>query len=323
MSPKTKAKASAVMSVHATFKTAAHQAFELAELFESILVELPETELLFNARVCKQWKNYIDFSPRIQKKLFMSPEPITSHFQVDRTTYEISETPITNNTPAPRSDKKDSLKPDPFVVVEPNRLLLDERTTRASSGLLDCALLDCAILGDLRGPSQRVVFKLDTVKLRDREFSTFSPSWRRMYLTQPPIRKFRFDIYGLRRVDRDQVILVLNDDGLTMGDVVDAYCRFYKSTVVMDCPIGRTLHRSIHDFDGIMFAASQEELVHFRKFARFTRAVNESDRKLWLGAIFDGNAPTWQDFALYEVSPADFYEEMLKERATLNGTLRV
>ncbi|KAK3636507.1 hypothetical protein LTR56_014133 [Elasticomyces elasticus] len=58
---------------HTIMATAQEQALGLAELLETILLQLPPRNLLFAQKVCKDWKQAMEASPSIQKALFFIP----------------------------------------------------------------------------------------------------------------------------------------------------------------------------------------------------------------------------------------------------------
>ena len=50
--------------------------YNTAELLESILHNLPTKDLLLAQRVCRQWKQAIERSPKLQRALFFLPVEI-------------------------------------------------------------------------------------------------------------------------------------------------------------------------------------------------------------------------------------------------------
>lgn len=55
-------------------QTAASKVLQIPELFEQILRELPQRDILLNVqRTCRAWKAVVDTSPPIQRRLFFAP----------------------------------------------------------------------------------------------------------------------------------------------------------------------------------------------------------------------------------------------------------
>lgn len=55
--------------------SAAQQVFDLPELLENIFVFLPERNIVVSKRVCRYWKQAIEGSVKIQRKLFLVADP--------------------------------------------------------------------------------------------------------------------------------------------------------------------------------------------------------------------------------------------------------
>ena len=54
-----------------TAASKAHRVFQIPEMLEVILYELPTKDLLLSKAVCKMWRDTIDSSVKLQKALFM------------------------------------------------------------------------------------------------------------------------------------------------------------------------------------------------------------------------------------------------------------
>ena len=141
------------------FNSAVDRILAIPELFESILLELPERNLLLEQRVNTQWHETIETSPALQHKLFFRAEvfadghPITTDFS--------------------------SIKWNPLL-----ELFLVGPSARPKS---------------VSGPNDEVWINWN--KLRDTRGQDYATvSWKRLYLTQPAIKRiveFRFNGEGL------------------------------------------------------------------------------------------------------------------------------
>jgi len=64
---------------------AAQRTFDVPELLEHVLLQLPIKDLLFAQKVCKHWKQTIEASPRAQQALFFRPTLLSDdHGKLER-----------------------------------------------------------------------------------------------------------------------------------------------------------------------------------------------------------------------------------------------
>lgn len=195
----------------------AAKVFDVTELLEATLLELPSKDLLFAQKVCRRWKDVIDASTPIQKALFFKPGvatdapadavQITRPFARPRTYWK--EVTTDSHLPARDGVAFNSLLcyPDPELRI-PEDSKTQERTFEVRKEALD---LESAHNGSAR-------------------------SCQRMYLTQPPDknavsyiyknRRFQYRemdaSYGEERVggDRDEVRPLILQRGETFGGML-------------------------------------------------------------------------------------------------------
>ncbi|KAI1759873.1 hypothetical protein GGR53DRAFT_526781 [Hypoxylon sp. FL1150] len=205
---------------------ASSRVFDITELLQYILVEVPMRDLLTNAqRVCQRWKRVIDHFPALQQALFQQAKPASF----------VGDSYIQNPLLA-------GLLEDFFRV----KGLSSSSTSRVSS--LDMSIYPenfwFTRLRDSAGqpkPAQLTSRVENAINLTeydwDRDCFDFefvwnvkNASWRNMQIAQPPITQVRWEVCrnegDNKTVDfhkRFPVMIVEFDfpDGITMGDYYD------------------------------------------------------------------------------------------------------
>lgn len=192
----------------------------LPELLENIIVHLPERDILINAqRVSRHWKTIIDSSPTIQKKIMFQPVKQSAISPVD---FDKDELIISGGTPIYSRT----------TLINP--LLMSQNTK--SYGWLDVSpelSVRIKAMGlfntpagctcpNLRMPAPKLYKQ---IKADQKVGPACVPSWRKMYLSQPPVTIAMLTIayFYQAPVDGDYLFQVMIRDkaGVTLGLVHD------------------------------------------------------------------------------------------------------
>lgn len=215
--------------------------FDTTELREMILLLLPPKDLLLGMSVCKQWRDDVRSRHKFQQALFMLPEPLATQLHVDWTYDEALEE---------YDFRSISLGEDPdrisfaFAVLNPF-LLVPENPVRGYSfdpyaelefqdssfrlrrfGLLPFAnsnpTSNIHLCEDIFRLGHGYLNLHTALPIQDHINVTESElSWRRMFLTSPPIPAV--DIRVKPSLFRETIdVCVKHASGITMGDVVNA-----------------------------------------------------------------------------------------------------
>ncbi|KAI9372309.1 hypothetical protein BJX61DRAFT_508003 [Aspergillus egyptiacus] len=161
--------------------SATNKVLSLAELLEQILFNLPQRDLLLAQRVSGRWRNIIENSPPLQKKLFFQPSRIC---------------------PLPRGDENEHVEINPLVdelfpmftainVLNPWFNCMDDDFDYQSTGV-------CAI-------RNQGWYQCET---RRKAFLRPEASWRRMFVSDPPPRlapSMRIRLEGCCGCNRDEL----------------------------------------------------------------------------------------------------------------------
>lgn len=187
-----------------------HDVFGIFELAELIFLECKIQDLLVHCqRVCRQWRNIITSSHRLQQALFFEPLPGYRIVRYD------------NNEPGqPESIFIDRHLPgwqygDPLSQESRRRLADDERTLVFANPFLDLvfrkSLKICA-------PFSYVANAVADYDERRRYVSAAKPSWWRMLACQPPLYELNFASLVTEEDYQDETI----DDatGVTIFDTI-------------------------------------------------------------------------------------------------------
>ena len=158
--------------------SATTRALELPELLENILHHLPTKDLLLAQRVSKHWLHLIKGSKSLRQALFYEPEEVKDVWAAGRKLNYFPEVIAC----VPRNSNVEDLFIPPFhtvwqiVPVHVNELLL----TRIDYGSAPC---------DFRRPAQGGDDCDVELRLSHAIASEGRASWKRMFLTQPPVTK--------------------------------------------------------------------------------------------------------------------------------------
>lgn len=143
--------------------------FDTVELLENILLNLPMKDLLLDARVCRKWKEVINGSISLQRALFMKAEPVDVVFRF-RPPSHFNKIPEDDDTRW-FCHQKNGID---FIAARINPLFAadDSQVDEEFGGLFE------------RIDEGHIEF-VDIKPLQS--FEDFNASWRRMFLTQPPV----------------------------------------------------------------------------------------------------------------------------------------
>lgn len=161
--------------------TAAERVLELPELLERILLLVPMRDLLFSQRVSKFWQALIGNSLPLQQALFFKPimkfKPFTA-LLVDRHPRKSYDGPCILQAVSPGG--KHGIEQGATLVAEANPLLVwqDRWFDEEIHEVCPLALVREAF----RYQASIMIFNLPMEK----QSSEMQPSWKRMYLSQPP-----------------------------------------------------------------------------------------------------------------------------------------
>lgn len=105
-----------------------------------------------------------------------------------------------------------------------------------------------------------------------------SPSWRRMYLTQPPVRKVRFHIPRniAQPTEYPNGDFVDQETGITMGDIVEAVAQF-SDEAGESMKRQRRFDEALISFGSTRVMFSESLRDGFEIFAQLTRAVEKTE----------------------------------------------
>lgn len=325
--------------------SAAYAVFGTAKLLETILLLLPMKDILLDDRVCKEWRDAIASSKKLQKALFFLPEPPGSHFSIEweRINYHIYDTKLVTEL------ANDTLSQDQLARPQINSYILASRATETFSIAVENPLFfdrprtskgeHPTVCGLIMGcwpkshSGVKIYPKFDYVAL----YKNVQPSWKRMYLTQPPARNLCFMNGGACVPPgwASASIMVKNEKGITMGDVVDATFRpthaitgdpkiregahtpapekknkrFIKSQVktannkaAAEVSQGSRIRHfdfrypnTFFSFKGLRIANNKEDAAEFSAFATFTQKAEDNKDVQLIRAIRGGYVPTEEE----------------------------
>ena len=203
-------------------RTAAIRTFDLPELLEQILINLPQRELLLAQRVSQAFHQTISASPKLQRALFFSPDPFLPSSPI---TYLNPATGATSAHTRPQNNRL-LLRAFPGVYPTVSPVLVNMPPSREDLSL------------GRPGPESWswdlcISFPANPIGGGDGSPSSSSPesllppstspataypnaSWRRMYLSQPPCKQ----LHLVRRWRRNPMVAIERENGITMGDFV-------------------------------------------------------------------------------------------------------
>lgn len=217
--------------------TAVQVVFHIPELLENILRNLDVKELLLCQRVSRDFRRTVEGSLRLRRKLFFAPD-----WELEARLFDAY---ASNNRPGQRPDNNRLLRrafPGSFpsitlVVAGDNeaRVRLAKASSRPGSSSSTSSVASKEE-GHREHWSWDVCISFPADKLPDSAPAVHYPeaSWRKMLLCQPPCQT----LHLVRRWQRSMRPALVVEDGITMGDLVEAIDRRRPS------PDGRKWHES-------------------------------------------------------------------------------
>jgi hypothetical protein len=156
----------------------------LPELLENIISHLPERDILCNAqRVSRHWEAIIDSSPTIQKKIWLQPleqaavSPIAMYKD---NSIHLGETPVYLRTTLKNTLLISPDRPANHFSQISQDLGVIMKAVRMHGKPTGCSLLRLM----LEMPTPKIY---EQMKARPESGMSSVPSWRKMYLSQPPV----------------------------------------------------------------------------------------------------------------------------------------
>ncbi|SMQ52064.1 unnamed protein product [Zymoseptoria tritici ST99CH_3D7] len=187
------------------------QVLNTYELLEQILSHLPMIDLFAHLRLSKSWRSIILRSTRLQENMFLTypsqpicPEPFTYNVQVyccwnkGQTCYRL-----------------------PSLTFNP-----------ATSMIAPYNISDTTSPMALRQPlakfrvHQHLFARFTIEDIPDLEPED-RPSWRRMFITHPPLRAVDFEFFA-KDDDFRKLVVLWNPVGITFGDLIDGRWRMAR-----------------------------------------------------------------------------------------------
>lgn len=178
--------------------SAASNVLNTFELLEAIILQLPSKDVLLLQRVSKTWRSIIARNKTLQKALFFVP----------------SQEPLADRSPRPPSDATQGPIFDPGLYAQ-----VWARSSSAQDFIIDSSTKETR-LSQFVNPLLPLLFPHSTPEVwaqsgigieYDRTRTLLPrgvdvvPSWRKMYLTQPPATEVR--IFRVSRMTKTRIIL--------------------------------------------------------------------------------------------------------------------
>ena len=189
----------------------AHQALGIPELLETILLNLGPRELLLSQRTCRTFRDTVQCSIRLKRKLFVEPDWTLEGQQFQP--YSIS------NFPGSRPENNRLLLrafPGCYPTI---RLDMHPTNSRVGRGGAQQTSFTFGGRRDSEQWTWDVCISFPAVRIPDLNPAVLYPeaSWRKMYLSQPPCTS----LYLTRRWQRSSRPAMIRESGITMGDFFD------------------------------------------------------------------------------------------------------
>ncbi|KAJ9631901.1 hypothetical protein H2203_000301 [Taxawa tesnikishii (nom. ined.)] len=223
-------------NVTASMPPAQSAVLSTPELLELVLLALAPRDLLLATRICRYWNHIIRTSVRIQRVLFFLPAPLPSDpDESEATTPRIE----FNKRNLNKSATKNREAHPPLVLKGPMTL---PRTLNpfffSHPSDLD-PLTTCSVPGSsqtvghfwvhVRSLPSLVIPSSSTYPTRAASSSpSQQPSWKRMYLTQPPLQSLTLDGTVGGRGQEGLVESSADSGGLRMGDLENGLTEMVK-----------------------------------------------------------------------------------------------
>ena len=190
---------------------------DTTELLEAILCRLPCKDLLFAQKVCRSWRATINGSVKLQKALFLAGTHLPladtgSSSEFDEDGFHIN-----------------ALEHFAFVAGPSSTgLEICKVGENFESVLLNPMIQQLCKQERQAGTSAIAIFCYDG---EDQRSSGPRSSWKKMLLTQPPLREMEWYLWPVLNTDTSSqterlhsttVFTVMNKTGVTMQDLIDA-----------------------------------------------------------------------------------------------------
>lgn len=178
------------------------------ELLEIILLSLPPESILTASRVCRRWNAVAASSLPVQRALFFSPV---------RNRGPLLKLTPPSTLPANYCESEDlprALKPHINILLLKKFKLghFDESDAEFDGGYMPTVSMRW--LNELRKDSEQ------NPQAGKGDYNGGQPSWRQMFLTQPPARRVEIMIYETSRFPLVRA-WVESEDGVTLGAIHD------------------------------------------------------------------------------------------------------
>lgn len=204
----------------------------------------------------------------------MAPEAITHAFKIDHKTWTVEE--ISTATIPNPSDALPvghlQLHPGPFVTADVNSFLSNASQSGHSDSMVH-ALMSC--------PGEDYLRTFDIKDGCSSPHSRIVPSWRRMYLTQPPVQQVSFFVSHSSDTDYcPQRKLVEKSDGVMLGDVVDVIRQRKVARQRIEKQAIEHIHPTTLFLKEMRVAFYEREKDSFRRFAEYMRSRTAQETPL-------------------------------------------
>lgn len=192
----------------------------LPELLENIISHIPERDILCNAqRVSRHWRTIIHSSPTIQKKIWLQPAEQPA---ISPTGFNDDESLLLGEIPIyPRITLINPLLINPDIKSNGWLEVSSELTVRMKPMGLHKRPTGCSC-PNLRMPTPKVY---EQIKAEQKAGIACAPSWRRMYLSQPPVTTAMLTVlyfYQASLDGKDELQAMIREKrGVTLGLVYD------------------------------------------------------------------------------------------------------
>lgn len=195
-------------------KSTVHRVLLTIELFEQILLHLPMEDLLQAQMVCTYWQQIMASSVAIQRALFFID---SIHGPVDPNILLKIRSKLTHTTMT--VDTKVPTTPQTTIEFAANRLLVKHFPCWVVCWHQDTKVtllhMDHETRKHLGKTSHIGPIDIPCKHLEDPRCLRPEASWRRMFITQPPLRRVTVQAWN------SVFINVENERGVTMGEVKD------------------------------------------------------------------------------------------------------
>lgn len=225
--------------------------FNTSELLENVLLQLSAKDILSARRVNVHFNALIMTSPRIQRKLFLLAEPVTTTWVFNSEDMVIKEG---------KGDDRNQPGIEWTIPAKLNHLLFTEQPRHLRASLKE-RVKTCESISLLMRPS----------------LAKHRSIYHRMLISQPPTKEVEFELYYSKRNgkgkfryygDNEIRARVANETGVTFGDLVRAFQARLGPGTVEDPSSGYLVKvgPSVVFMGGVVFP-TEDELAMVKKAA--------------------------------------------------------